>query len=46
MKKIQERVLRFIYEDFDSPYEKLLEKSELPSLKIRRIKTIAMESII
>ena len=44
MEKIQERALRFIYEDYDIPYEKLLEKSKLPSLKIRRIKTIAIET--
>jgi hypothetical protein len=32
MEKIQERALRFIY---NSSYENLLEKSKLPSLKIR-----------
>jgi hypothetical protein len=38
MEKIQERALRFIYEDYDSSYEDLLQKSKLPSLvKIRRI---------
>ena len=37
MKKIQERALRFIYEDYDSSYEDLLQKSKLPSLKVRRI---------
>ena len=44
MEKIQERALRFIYEDYDTNYEKLLEISKLPSLKIRRIRTIAVES--
>jgi hypothetical protein len=39
MEKIQERALRFIYEDYDSSYEDLLQKSKLPSLKIRRIFT-------
>jgi hypothetical protein len=44
MEKIQERALRFIYEDYDSSYEDLLQKSKLPSLvKIRRIGTIAIE---
>jgi hypothetical protein len=43
--KIQERALRFIYEDYDSSYEDLLQKSKLPSLvKIRRIGTIAIET--
>ena len=33
MKKIQERVLRFIYEDYGNTYEKLLKKSKLTSIK-------------
>ena len=44
MEKIQERALRFIYEDYDSSCEDLLQKSKLPSLKIRRIRTIAIET--
>ena len=44
MEKIQERALRFIYEDYDSSYEDLLQNSKLPSLKIRRIRTIAIET--
>jgi hypothetical protein len=44
MENIQERALRFIYEDYNSSYENLLEKSKLPSLKIRRLKTIAIET--
>jgi hypothetical protein len=44
MEKIQERALRFIYEDYDSSYEDLLHKSKLPSLKIRRIRTFAIET--
>ena len=44
MEKIQERYLRFIYEDYNSSYENMLEKSKLPSLKIRRLKTIAIET--
>ena len=38
MEKIQERALRFIYDDYNSSYENLLEKLKLPSLKIRRLK--------
>jgi hypothetical protein len=44
MEKFQERALWFIYEDYDSSYEDLLQKSKLPSLKIRRIRTIAIET--
>jgi hypothetical protein len=44
MEKIQERALRFIYDDYNSSYENLLEKSKLPSLKIRRLKNIAVET--
>ena len=40
MEKIQERALRFIYEDYDFSYEDLLQKSKLPSLKIRQIRTM------
>ena len=43
-KKIQERALRFIYNDYDSTYENLLIKSWLPSLKIRRMRNIALET--
>jgi hypothetical protein len=45
MEKIQERALRFIYDDYNSSYENLFEKSKLPSLKIRRLKTIAVETL-
>jgi hypothetical protein len=41
--KIQERALRFIYEDYSSSYEDLLNKSRLPTLKIRRLRTMAIE---
>jgi hypothetical protein len=44
MEKIQERALRFIYEDYNSSYEDLLQKYKLPSLKIRRIRTIAIKT--
>ena len=43
MEKIQERALRFIYDDQDSAYEELLHKANLPSLEIRRLRTMAIE---
>jgi hypothetical protein len=43
IEKIQERALRFIYEDYSSSYEDLLNKSRLPTLMIRRIRTMAIE---
>ena len=43
MEKVQERALRFVYEDFDSSYEDLLQKTGLPSLHIRRMRLIAIE---
>ena len=44
MQKIQERALRFIYEDYENTYANLLKKSKLPSLKIRGLRTIAVET--
>jgi hypothetical protein len=44
IEKIQERALRFIYDDFQNSYEFLLEKSKLSSLKTRRMRTIALEA--
>ena len=46
IEKIQERALRFTYSDYSSSYESLLIKSQLPSLKVRRMRTIALESFI
>ena len=43
-RRYQERALRFIYEDYNSSYVNLLEKSKLPSLKIRRLITIVVET--
>jgi hypothetical protein len=42
IEKIQERALRFIYDDFQNSYEFLLEKSKLPSLETRRMRTAAL----
>ena len=36
--------MRFIYSDYSSSYESLLIKSQLPSLKVRRMRTIALGS--
>ena len=38
--KIQERAVRFIYSDYSSSYESLLIKSQLPSLKIKRLESV------
>jgi hypothetical protein len=37
------RALRFIYEDYESTYDELLEKAKVPSLKVRRMRTMAIE---
>ena len=42
IEKLQERALRFIYDDNTSSYDTLLEQSKLPSLKIRRMRTMAL----
>jgi hypothetical protein len=42
MEKIQERTLRFIYNDYVLNYEELLEKSKMPSLKVRRLRSISI----
>jgi hypothetical protein len=44
IEKLQERALRFIYEANTSSYDTLLEQSKLPSLKIRRMRTMALET--
>ena len=41
-KKIQERELRFVYDDFNSSYTELLTKANLPTLETRRIRTMAI----
>ena len=43
MEKIQERALRFIYENYECTYEELLLKSGFPSLRIRRLRCMAIE---
>ena len=44
MGKIQERSLRFVYNDYKIDYNSLLEKSKLPTLHVRRIRNLALES--
>ena len=44
IEKIQQRTVRFIYQDYTSSYDTLLGKSKLPSLKVRRLRAIALEA--
>jgi hypothetical protein len=44
MKKMQERALRFVYNNYISNYEELLHLSKLSSLKVRRLSSIALET--
>ena len=44
IEKIQEWTLRYIYQDYNSSYDTLLGKSKLPSLKVRRLRAIALEA--
>jgi hypothetical protein len=34
----------FVYEDYNSSYEELLQKAKVPSLQIRRMRTMALET--
>jgi hypothetical protein len=40
----KERALRFVYDDYTSSYINLLEKAQVTSLQIRRIRTMALET--
>ena len=44
LEKLQERALRFVYDDYVSSYDDLLDRAKIPSLKLRRIKTMAIEA--
>ena len=44
LEKIQELALRFVYSDFVSTYDELLLKANIPSLHIRRLKTMSIEA--
>ena len=43
MERIQERALRFIYNDYQCSYEDLLHRANLPTLEIKRMRTMAIE---
>jgi hypothetical protein len=34
----------FVYEDYNSSYEELLQKAKVPSLQIRKMRTMALET--
>jgi hypothetical protein len=40
-RKVQERALHFVYEDYNSSYDNLLKKAKVPSLQIHRMRTMA-----
>jgi hypothetical protein len=44
LEKVQERALRFVYDDYTSSYINLLEKALVPSLQIRRNRKLNMLS--
>jgi hypothetical protein len=44
IEKVQERAFRFVYEDYNSSYDNLLKKAKVPSLQIRRMRTMALET--
>ena len=44
MEKLQYRALRLVFNDFDSSYETLLERVNMPTLHISRIRFIAIET--
>ena len=43
IESIQKRALRFLYNDYTSNYEKLLENSKICTMEIRRLRTMALE---
>ena len=45
MEKLQYRALRLVFNDFDSSYETLLERVNMPTLHISRIILIAVETL-
>ena len=44
IEKIQERALRSIYQDYSSSYDMLVSRSQLPSLRVRRLRAIMLEA--
>ena len=43
MERVQERALRFVYQDFDSNYEALLLRAELPTFELGRLRNFAIQ---
>ena len=43
LEKLQFRALKFIYRDFNSDYDVLLARANLPTLKVARLRTLALE---
>ena len=43
LERLQERALRFVYHDYKSDYEALLQKTDLGTLHSRRLRAIALE---
>ena len=44
MEQLQYRALRLVFKDFDSSYETLIERVNMPTLHISRIRLIAVET--
>ena len=44
IERVQERALRFVYDDYSSRYEALLKRAGLPTLHVRRLRTMATET--
>ena len=44
LEKLQERALKLVNDNFDSPYVDLLAKTNIPSLHIKRHKNMAIET--
>ena len=44
MEKLQYRALHLVFNDFDSSYETVLERVNMPKLHISRIRLIAVET--
>ena len=44
MEKLQYRALRLVFSDFNSSYEALLERANMPTLHVNRIRLIAIET--
>ena len=45
MDTIQEMGLRFVYDDFPASYEEIITKAKLLKLHIRRMRTMAIETL-